>query len=236
MEEDTFFYKKYLKYKMKYLNKKYLYGGEKEPILIDNIEKINKYYPDEENIDKTKLKMTDVGLYSITPYYEAEETVNNIKKLLPENIKSLDKLILTETNGGVGGDSIIFTKYFKKVNIIELSKMHCDVLKNNLSVYKRKNYKLYCKDSGIICPKLKQDIVYMDPPWGGPEYKTKNLLKLYMGKYSIEELLLNMKFIMAIIKVPFNFDFDSFEKIFEKDHNINKFKKRNYFNIFIVKK
>ena len=40
-----------------------------------------------------------------------------------------------------------------------------------------------------ICRTLKQDVVFMDPPWGGPAYKdTAALLDLYLGPHRLADV------------------------------------------------
>ncbi len=56
---------------------------------------------------------------------------------------------------------------------------------------------VYNADYVKVGPSLWQDIVFMDPPWGGPEYKTAKSLDMFLGptplvqvcRYSFHRLL-----------------------------------------------
>jgi hypothetical protein len=56
--------------------------------------------------------------------------------------------------------------------------------------------------------KLKQDIIYLDPPWGGKDYKYKKSVDLNIGNLSLKNIvnkIINKKLSRYIfIKVPFN--------------------------------
>ena len=59
------------------------------------------------------------------------------------------KITSGSNNVGVGGNTLKFSKHFKHVNAIELSKINCHVLKNNvIKVYNRENVNIivYRKD------------------------------------------------------------------------------------------
>ena len=57
-------------------------------------------------------------------------------------------------------------------------------------------------------------VLFLDPPWGGPDYKKYNNLTLYLGKYKLEEIVqkwINMvkkkdKLKLILCKVPNNID------------------------------
>lgn len=176
-----------------------------------------KYYkhlfPDEKGIDKNKLKLTDESLYSITKPYDGKELMNLIIKNIREK---LNTLVITDATANVGGDTINFSKYFKKVNAVELNKLNCGALQNNVSVYNRKNVKVFCNDYVKVSKELKQDVIYMDPPWGGvkfynfhKKYSKNEKIQLYLGKYNIVDVFkkLRKKAKYFILKLPFNYDY-----------------------------
>lgn len=198
------------KYKMpinpiyaKYFNQ----GNEK--ILMKTRKYFERVYPDMHNIDKSKLQMTVEGEYSITPKYMASQIYTIIKQYL----KNTKDLIITDANGGIGGDTINFALKFKLVNSVEASPSHCRVLQHNVNVYHLKNVKVYCQNYVEIMKSLKQDVIFMDPPWGGIHYKDVPNLSLYLDGYLIEELvnLLSSRAKLFVIKVPKNFNFVHFK-------------------------
>ena len=38
---------------------------------------------------------------------------------------------------------------------------------------------IYNGDTNILIKNIKQDVIYIDAPWGGPEYKQEEKMKLY---------------------------------------------------------
>jgi len=88
------------------------------------------------------------------------------------------------------------------------------ILVNNINVYKLKNIETYHKDFIEMIPKLKQDVVFLDPPWGGLGYKTKRNIPLSLGKYPLVKVIdmLQGKCKAVVCKVPFNYDFFSLFK------------------------
>ena len=182
---------------------------EKTPEYINKVINYAKLFPKKQGVDMSKLLMTDIGLYSITSSSKSTETINIIKKYI--NNVPTNNLIITESNGGVGGDTIVFANYFKQVNVVEFSPIHCAVLRNNvIDVYKCTNVVLFCTDYTHVFKKIKQDILYMDPPWGGPNYKYVDKLYLHIGNYMIEEIINKIKSNtkIIVIKAPFNYDID----------------------------
>lgn len=181
---------------------------ENDPVLISVSEIIARRFPPNDYIDKSKLQMTDIGIYSYTPYYDTEKMIEYCKPVFDR----LDNLIITESNGGIGGDTLTFAKYFKKINCFENRPLHCDIIRNNLSVYGYNNVTVYCWDYTDAMHEVEQDILYMDPPWGGPAYRLASKMSLYINKLSIEEIILKIKARFYILKAPMNFDIEKLMK------------------------
>lgn len=199
--------------------------------LINDTELIKYYFPYEHNIDMKKLQISTIGLYSISTPKDAK----NITQVILKNISTNSKnLVITDGTSGIGGNIINFALYFKEVHAVELDKLHYKILKNNISVYKRKNVKIY-NDSYInVYNKIKQDIIFLDPPWTGIDYKEKTNLSLKLGKYELYEVVKMIKNIakLIVLKVPINFDYRTFIK--NIDYNLIKlYKIRNYIIIVI---
>ena len=184
---------------------------ESEPVLSNKSINFSKIFPPADGVDRNKMLMTDIGLYSITPYQEADEMVDIIARHVG---KSLDKLVITESNGGLGGNTIAFAKKFKRVNTAEYSNLHCDILRNNIGLYKFTNVHIYCASYLYVFENLKQDILFMDPAWSGPGYKYVRKLYLYIGEYMIEDIInwIRDKIKIVVIKAPFNYDIEYFKK------------------------
>jgi 16S rRNA G966 N2-methylase RsmD len=189
------------------------------------------YFPNEKNIDYNKLQMSRIGLYSISKEYINDFLEQKIKHYIP-NYK---KLTICDGNGGIGGDTLLFTKLFKFVNVVELMKLHVDMIVNNCNVYKRRNFKAY-HDSIIDYLNIpdnftKNEVLYFDPPWGGLDYKSTQKIELYYGdlKFSdfINNILMKDKNKKIIMKLPYNYDMDKIKS------KCNKHKIGNVLFVFI---
>ena len=142
-------------------------------------------------------------------------------------LKTLKNKTIADLSGNVGGDTIRFGMNFKEVDSYELNPENFEALKNNVEVYDLKNIKLHQGDSTILFNK-KVDVLYIDPPWGGPEYKEKEKLLLNFGKKSLHEYLESIikeewkpKYIF--LKLPSNYDFNSFKNFNYEEFKIRKF-------------
>lgn len=91
-----------------------------------------------------------------------------------KKIKRKKLYTITDGSANMGGNTISFLMNKFSVNVVEIDKPTCKILENNVSLYKFDiKYKVFYADYTIIYEKLKQDIVFLDPPWGGLQEKEK---------------------------------------------------------------
>lgn len=190
------------------------------------------YFINIPNINKNNLQISNVGEYSMTPPKDAKKLCKIIKKYFDKNIT------ITDTTANNGGNTIAFALEFNNVNAVEIEKKEYDILVNNINVYKLKNVKTYNNDYLKILEKLEQDIIFLDPPWGGKEYKKKNNLQLYLSNKNILDIfnLLNNKCKAIICKVPFNYCFDKLFEKYEKLKKIHIYKFKKYIIFILINK
>jgi 16S rRNA G966 N2-methylase RsmD len=210
----------------------------REPIDISNDKNIKKelLFPKFINNDNiNKLSISDIGLYSITKPNDAFWINNKILEIFGNDIKNK---IITDGTACIGGDTIHFAQIFNNVNSIEINKVHYNMLLNNINIYNLKNVNSYNDDLINIVPKLKQNFLYLDPPWGGKNYKEKKYINLYLSNiplYNIINMLIDYVSDAIIIKIPFNFDLNNFLFNLNIKYKFT-FLKYNKFNlIFIIK-
>ena len=180
---------------------------EIEPTEIPyNKETWEKLFPQDKGVDLTKIKLTNIAEYSVSRPNSAQFVTDIINSYYTD----LSKLTITDATANVGGNSINFARHFKKVNSVEIVPIHCEFLKNNLKQYKLiKNVNVICNDYMNVYKELKQDIVYFDPPWGGPDYYKVQYLDLFINNKNIYYLinsLFQMQVKMVVIKAPKNFN------------------------------
>lgn len=147
------------------------------------------------------IKYTPISTYSVTLPVNAHIISNIIKKDFP------DARSITDSTANIGGNTLSFSLFFEKVNAVEYDKETCDYLEHNMNIYRQNNINFYCADYTKIFQKLKEDIIYIDPPWSGIDYKKKKKLKIELGDYEISEFIqvLLKKDIMGIyVKLPSN--------------------------------
>ncbi len=203
---------------------------DKPPRLIENanMRLINMLFPQQNIFDKRRLRIYDISIYSITQPAEASIISKTIKTLITtfivkgKNMKHMEnvkKLIITDGTANVGGNTLNFSDNFKIVNSIEYDKTIFEGLKHNCKLYRKKNIHFYNGDCNVIIPKLKQDAIFIDPPWNGLFYKAYDKLPLYLGKKNIYDIVYDwhMKEYAKIycIKCPSNFDFQPFIATFK---------------------
>ena len=189
-----------------------------DPIIIENFNPKN--YFNTEDIKKIKnnqkLKITNIGKYSITKPLHT----NWIKSILINFFKNKDIntkiLSIIDATACIGGDSLSFSKYFKQVLSIEKDKTHFQILENNIKICETDNIKLINNDfiSYIEKQQLYKSyhVLFIDPPWGGPDYKNVDKLDLFL--YNNQNIKINIKTIInsyfdkfkyIVLKCPINF-------------------------------
>jgi tRNA/tmRNA/rRNA uracil-C5-methylase (TrmA/RlmC/RlmD family) len=200
---------KYHKYKTKYLNLKRDFVPEIKPQIV----KVNnKIIDDVFNLkvrgfateeDKSKIQLSNIGLYSVTDYKTADMISQKIKEYFNTN-----DIIVTDGTANMGGNTISFGKYFKHVNAIEIVPLHCDIVKNNIDAHKLDNIQVICGDFLEKYKTLKQDVIFLDPPWGGKNYKEEKSLDLFLSGrnliYIVNDLINYAK--LLVLKVPRNYN------------------------------
>lgn len=165
------------------------------------------YFPEKNGIDYDKILITTQGRYSISDKKGSSKLVELIERFF----KTKD-LVITDATGNNGSDTIALALKFKKVNSIELDKINYEALTNNIKVYNLKNVNTYLNDSLKQLTELQQDVIYIDAPWGGSDYKNTDRIKLYMSEKELSDIYnkFKNKARLFVFKIPFNYDFTYF--------------------------
>jgi adenine-specific DNA methylase len=181
------------------------------------------------DINLKNFKLNEEGKFSITKPYESYQIVNIMDRYL-----NTTESIITDATACMGGDLVRFSKYFKKVNGIELCKSNFDLLVENCNIFNCTNVSLYNEDCTQLCKLLKQDVIYFDPQWGGKNYKSKDSIVLKLGQIPlfdfINELRNSVKHIF--IKAPINVNLDNVE--YDSVHLINNKSKTPSFKLIYI--
>jgi 16S rRNA G966 N2-methylase RsmD len=175
--------------------------------------------------DYSKLQYDYEGLYSITNPIEAEE----ISKLIKLNFINSNLLNIFDGTGGLGGNTINFSKNFNYVTTCELNKNRYNMLVNNIDQYNLKNVIKINDDSiNYLFENYNNfDVYFFDPPWGGPSYKKYKKISLSLGTKTLLEIAQYLKSKVTnkllVYKIPYNYDFNIFLKFDYKLYKINKY-------------
>lgn len=192
------------------------------------------------------LRMTDVGLYSITRREEAYFITDLIVKYYYRFQEH--RFTITDSTSGIGGNGITFLLHpcIEHVNFIELNPLHVEILRHNINIYKfGQKASIHEGNFLDIGPKLQQDVIFHDFPWGGVNYRDASQLRLGLQhgtKWVFIEDIVNecrLRTKLQVLKVPINFAFSyffchvDFCKI--KLHKIyNRFTKSLYYYLILL--
>lgn len=174
--------------------------------------------------NKEKLQITNTGSYSVTGKEGAYFISNLIIDYMKMYQSSGTNIIITDGTANNGSDTIMFGLLFKAVNAVEINTVNFGVLKNNISIYGLQNKVTLYNDSIIKIlndEKLKQDVLYLDPPWGGKDYIKKDNIRLYLDDIELSQIYLKYKdrIKLFVFKLPKNYDFNYFISV-TKMHTI----------------
>ena len=169
------------------------------------------YFPVEPTMKGQPQYNTKEAQFSITVPSKAHDTFKIIQQYIQLYIKKpINQCTLTDGTACVGGDTLSFSKHFKHVNAVETNPVHARMLIHNVNVYGRKNVTVYEGDYTKLARTLQQDVVFLDPPWGGVNYKKNKQTPLFLSNYPISYVaskLLHNRAKLIVLKVPINFAF-----------------------------
>lgn len=162
--------------------------------------------------------------YITTPYYTTTIT-NIIRANIPSNIIHNDITVFDGT-ACVGGDTIAFGNIFGTVISVEIDKKRFDMLKNNIEEYGLYNVVPINDNCISILKKINFiDIVYLDPPWGGKNYKSVDNIRLSISDTYIDIIIndivnnnIRAKVKLIVLKLPKNYNI---KQLYDLTKNVN---------------
>ncbi|XP_074058530.1 trimethylguanosine synthase [Macrotis lagotis] len=112
------------------------------------------------------IKLDKEGWFSVTPEKIAEHIAGRVHL-------SFKCDIIVDAFCGVGGNAIQFALTGKRVIAIDIDPTKIDLAHNNAEVYGvADKIEFICGDFMQLASDLKADVVFLSPPWGGPDYAT----------------------------------------------------------------
>lgn len=156
---------------------------------------------------RSLLRFDEEALYSTTDQLTADKICKDLLKFVPSNG------VVTDATACIGGSCASFAKTYFKVHAIEIDRVKYDYLRHNMMIMGLSEVvDCLCGDALVVCPTLRQDLIFIDPPWGGPEYKLCSSISLFLSGKSLASVCCTLspytKYIA--LKVPTNFDETAF--------------------------
>lgn len=110
---------------------------------------------------------------------------------------------------GAGGSAIGFARSGKRVTAIELEPKRLAMAKHNAALFGvQERIEFIHGDSLQLIPTLSADAIFLAPPWGGPEYSTRERFTLECfhpnGNEILKVALLTQS--AVVMQLPRNFD------------------------------
>lgn len=128
------------------------------------------------------IRIDREGWYSVTPEIIATDTAARVAQLSLSHRLNTDlrsSICVIDACCGVGGNAIKFAEWCEHVIAIDVSLKRLEMARHNARVYGvDERIEFIHGDFGQIAHRLKADVVYMSPPWGGPEYMSMEVYDL----------------------------------------------------------
>lgn len=114
------------------------------------------------------VKLDAESWYSITPEKIAEHIADRCRAD-----------VLVDGFCGVGGNAIQFAFTCERVIAIDIDPNKIELARHNAAVYGVEDrIEFIVGDFFQVMPSLKADVVFLSPPWGGPEYQNQEVFDL----------------------------------------------------------
>ena len=174
-------------------------------------------------------------------YISTREQAKNITDIMIRVLNGLNlepnTLNIIDGTAGVGGNTLSFAKHFNKIYSIEIDRDRYNCLNNNVSLYKHDNITTINENCiSILRTFRKCDVIFLDPPWGGKNYKLYRKLRIKLSGIPIETIcnnIMNPKMMLCVpklivMKLPTNYDYEFlFDNISRKEITVCNIDKMN---------
>lgn len=144
-------------------------------------EKVDFLFRFVSNDVRHRLMLDDEALYSTTDQLTADKITTDILKFAPPSAT------VTDATSCAGGNTYSFAQAYTTVNAFEKDPRRYRLLRHNIQLLGASNVSLQCGDAFDLCVKQHQDVIFIDPPWGGPEYKKLDKVDLYLSQRPLSE-------------------------------------------------
>ncbi|NXU61589.1 TGS1 synthase, partial [Horornis vulcanius] len=118
------------------------------------------------------IKLDREGWFSVTPEKIAEHIAVRVSQ-------SFNCDVIVDAFCGVGGNTIQFALTSKRVIAIDIDPEKLRLARHNAEVYGvAEHIQFLCGDFMALAAGLRADVVFLSPPWGGPDYATAEIFDI----------------------------------------------------------
>ena len=164
---------------------------------------------------KRQFKYDDYSLWSFTHLAIGDEICRELLKLDGISARST----VTDAMSSIGGNTIAFARVFAYVNAVEIDDDRRDKLEHNLELCGLENVKIYASYYQYLMGLLKQDIIFIDPPWG-IDYRKQSTVRLSIDGPFDNSIPTDLESFInelpehkyCVVKLPFNYDLEYMRK------------------------
>ena len=123
---------------------------------------------------------------------------------------------ITDAPASVGGNVFAFARHFAKVNAIELLEPTAQMLLHNLKMLNLSHkVDVWCGDSSnadVAARNMVQDVLFLDPPWGGTSYWRAPRLSLFLREKNVRQVCIEWArwTRLIVLKLPLRFHYREF--------------------------
>ena len=156
------------------------------------------------------LVIDSVAAFSVTESKSADKMTRVIISAC--DLRSPESITILDGMACVGGNTISFASSFHKVIANELDPKRFEMLNHNArTIMKLDNIEFRNESIIELVSAVNFDILFLDPEWGGPSYKSKRNLRLTISEVALETFVLDIfrskpSVIMIALKLPVNYD------------------------------
>ena len=109
------------------------------------------------------------ALDSTAAYSAMDEHTTALLAFLGCLYGNLAKLSITDACACTGACAVVLARHFRAVDAVELDAGRCAALRKNVVLCGADNMRVHQGDYNALSDTLRQDVVFLDVPWGGPE-------------------------------------------------------------------
>jgi hypothetical protein len=192
-----------------------------DPVKLKDIDNnaIYEMFPNASGVNKEELMINKIGLCCMTKPYAAQKMMDIVRKYIDP-----EKSTMINATCCIGGDLLNMCIYFKKTYGYEICDTQFSILKHNVKIYGYENLvELFNEDYTKFINEQESDLVLIDPPWGGINYKEQRCINTKLGSYSMDKLVKRINTKIIALKLPKNQYMKRLRKLNPDIYKINNY-------------